>query len=174
MTVVTVATRMSPEEVAEVVDWVVAAGAIYQVNGGWAVDALVTRETREHRDLDVFLDSTFVPPLLEWLHGRGYHLAEDWRPVRVELAGERGRVDVHPMEIQDNGDGLQRGFGEQVFLHAARDRTMGVIGGREVVVACTARLRELRTGYEPRPVDLHDLRTLDRLRSCTDPWHLSA
>ena len=34
MTVVTVATRMSPEEVAEVVDWVVAAGAIYQVNEG--------------------------------------------------------------------------------------------------------------------------------------------
>ena len=94
MTVVTVATRMSPEEVAEVVDWVVAAGAIYQVNGGWAVDALVTRETREHRDLDVFLDSTFVPPLLEWLHGRGYHLTEDWRPVRVELAGERGRDEA--------------------------------------------------------------------------------
>nr|WP_255524196.1 lincomycin resistance protein LmrB [Terrabacter sp. MAHUQ-38] len=154
---------MRAAEVAEVVDWVVAAGAIYQVNGGWAVDALIARETREHRDLDIFLDSTFVPPLLEWLQGRGYHVTEDWRPVRVELACEHGRVDVHPMEIQDNGDGVQRGLGGQAFIHPARDRTMGVIGGRDVVVACAARLRELRTGFEPRPVDLHDLRALDRL-----------
>jgi lincosamide nucleotidyltransferase A/C/D/E len=67
------------------------------------------------------------------------------------------------MEIQANGDGIQRGFGQEVFVHAAHDRTVGVIGGRDVVVACAARLRQLRTGYEPRQVDMHDLKVLDSL-----------
>ncbi|MEW1952974.1 lincomycin resistance protein LmrB [Terrabacter sp. NPDC080008] len=127
------------------------------------MDALAARETRQHHDLDVFVDSTTVPPLLEWLQDRGYHIAEDRQPVPVELAAERGRIDVHPMEIHANGDGIQRGLGEEVFVHAVQDRTVGVIGGRDVIVACAARLRELRTGYQLRPVDVHDLEVLDPL-----------
>ena len=163
MTDMTLSTRMPADEVAEIVDWLVAAGATYQVNGGWAVDALAARQTREHRDLDVFVDSNSVESLMAWLGDRGYHVTEDWLPSRVELAAEGGRIDLHPMEIRANGDGIQRGLGDQVFVHAAQDRTVGVIGGREVVVACAARLRQLRTGYEPRSVDVHDLGVLDRL-----------
>ncbi len=163
MTAMTLATRMGADEVAEVVDWLRDTGATYQVNGGWAVDALAARETREHRDLEVFLDAATVPPLLAWLLSRGYLVVEDWRPIRVELAAERGRVDVHPMEIQANGDGIQRGFGQEVFVHRALDRTVGVIGGRDVVVACAARLRQLRDRYVPRPVDVHDLKILRHL-----------
>ena len=100
---------------------------------------------------------------MAWLGERGYRITEDWSPTRVELAGERGRVDVHPMAIDAHGDGVQRGFGDEVFIHAAEDRTVGTIGGREVVVACAERLRQLRSGYEPRPVDLLDLAVLDRL-----------
>ena len=163
MTAMNPATRMPADEVAEIVDWLVAAGATYQINGGWAVDALAARETREHRDLDVFVDSNSVESLMEWLSERGYQVTEDWRPIRMEMAAEYGRIDVHPMEIRANGDGIQRGLGDEVFLHATQDRTLGVIGGREVVVACAARLRQLRTGYELRSVDVHDLGVLDRL-----------
>ena len=157
------AEQMPAGEVIAIVDWLTAAGATYQVNGGWGVDALAGRQTRPHRDVDVFVDDTATPALLTWLGDRGYRITEDWRPIRAELAGDRGRIDVHPMAIDANGDGVQHGVGEEVFVHAAKDRTVGTIGGREVVVACAERLRQLRTGYPPRPVDLLDLAVLDRL-----------
>ncbi|HEU4675013.1 MAG TPA: hypothetical protein VFS29_03440 [Motilibacteraceae bacterium] len=141
----------------------VAGSVTYQINGGWAVDALAGTQTRPHRDLDRFVDVTAMPDLLPWLESRGYVITEDWGPLRVELASATGRVDVHPMTIQSNGDGIQQGLGDEVFVHPAVERTVGVIGGREVVVATPARLRELRTGYELRPVDHHDLGVRDRL-----------
>jgi lincosamide nucleotidyltransferase A/C/D/E len=157
------AEEMPAGEVVAIVDWLTAAGVTYQVNGGWGVDALAGRQTRPHRDADLFVDDTAMPALLTWLGERGYRVTEDWLPTRVELAGDRGRVDVHPMVIDASGDGVQRGFGEEVFVHAARDRTVGTIGERQVVVASAERLRQLRSGYAPRPVDLLDLAVLDRL-----------
>ncbi len=154
---------MPANEVRRIVDWLEDAGATYQINGGWAVDALVGRETRPHQDLDLFLDTDVVVDLMTWLAARGYQVTEDWRPVRVELSGAKGRVDVHPMQVLDNGDGIQEGLGDDTFVHAARDRTRGEIEGREVFVASAGRLRQLRRGYEPRAVDLHDLAQLDRL-----------
>lgn len=159
----TLARLMPADEVVAVVEWLIARDVTYQINGGWGVDALVGNETREHRDLDLFVDSTTVPRFLQWLSARGYHIVEDWLPVRVQLASERGRVDVHPMKLGVNGDGIQQGFAQDVFVHAAQDRAVGLIGGIEVVVASADRQRQLRTGYETRPADLHDLKVLDHL-----------
>lgn len=156
-------TTTDAAEVLAVVDWLESRSVVHQINGGWAVDALVGRRTREHRDLDVFVDDRAVDALLVWLLQRGYAVAEDWRPVRVELRGDRGRVDVHPMRILDSGDGLQAGFGDEEFQHPAASRTRGTIEGCPVVVADAARLLELRQGYEPRPEDLHDISLLEDL-----------
>lgn len=82
----------SAQEVALIVDWLETAGITYQVNGGWAVDALAGAQTRAHRDLDVFVDAGAAPRLLTWLSERGYAIVEDWRPIRVELTSATGRV----------------------------------------------------------------------------------
>lgn len=121
--------EMGAAEAARVVSWLEARAATYQVNGGWAVDALVGRQTRQHHDLDVFLDSAVIPELLEWLQSRGYTVEQDQRPVRIELCSEKGCVDVHPMDVGSNGDGLQQSFGEDVYVHRASERTTGVIAG---------------------------------------------
>lgn len=155
--------NMPAEEVLRLVDHLVATGAIYQLNGGWGVDALVGTETRPHRDLDVFVDAEAVPSLLDWLAGRGYETLVDWLPVRAELGGPCGRVDVHPMVLDERGDGIQQGLDGEEFVHASADRTVGRIAGREVVVASADRQRRLRTGYALRDVDRHDLAMLDRL-----------
>ena len=154
---------MRGDEVIRIVDWLEGAGVIYQINGGWGVDALVGRQTRPHRDLDVFIDTVHQIDFMSWLYSRGYRVVEDWRPVRVELVGPKGRVDVHPMRIDAAGDGVQQGLGDEVFVHAARDRTSGRIGGHAVVVASAERLRELRDGYVPRAIDHHDIEQLDQL-----------
>jgi len=149
-------------EVLAVVKWLTDVGAVYQINGGWAVDALAGRQTRPHRDVDVFVDERYVPALTDWLRDRGYVSADDWLPVRLEMASRRGRVDVHPMRLDEQGNGVQQGLGE-TYRHPAKDRVTGLIGGRQVVVANRRRLRELRRGYVPRPVDQHDLDILDQV-----------
>ncbi|MGN6242533.1 MAG: nucleotidyltransferase domain-containing protein [Motilibacteraceae bacterium] len=125
--------------------------------------SLSREETRPHQDLDPFIDTVAVPRLLSWLQSRGYEATEDWRAVHVQLVSTAGRVAVHPRTIQANGDGIQQGFGDEAFVHPAAERAVGVVGGRDVVVATPARLRELRTGYEPRPLDNLGLGVLDGL-----------
>lgn len=160
---------MPAEEVLAVVDWLEARGAVHVITGGWAVDALIGRATRPHRDLDVIVEAGACDALTRWLRGRGYEVVVDWLPIRVELRRGRCGVDLHPMKVDGHGDGVQAGFGTRVFEHRAADRTRGRIGGRRVVVATAARLMELHRGYEPRPEDLHDIALLRRLLQSDEP-----
>ena len=148
---------MDAASVRRIVDWLEERSIVYQVNGGWAVDALHGSQTRSHGDVDVFVDVAVVHALIEWLEDLGFAIVEDWRPIRVELRAGVRAVAIHPMEIDAQGDGVQRGFGGDIHVHRERDRAVGVIDGRAVVIACADRLEELRDGYELRPQDFHDL-----------------
>ncbi|WP_307806947.1 nucleotidyltransferase domain-containing protein [Naasia sp. SYSU D00057] len=156
---------MPSDEVMTVVEWLEHSGAVYQVNGGWAVDALVGRQTRVHRDLDVFLDEAAVPRLIAWLTERGYTEETDELPARVELRRGEQVVDVHPMALDAEGNGVQRGGGDAEFVHRATDRTRARVAGRPVTVARVERLIELRRGYRHRDVDAHDLAQLRRIQA---------
>jgi lincosamide nucleotidyltransferase A/C/D/E len=155
--------QMTAAEVVRIVAWLDANSVVYQVNGGWGVDGLVGRQTRPHHDLDVFVDRDHEVAFLAWLTSRGYRVTEDWRPVRVELSSALGRVDVHAMRLDAAGSGVQQGIGGEVYVHAPEHRVIGRIDGRAVVVASAERARQLRSGYPPRAVDLHDLALLDDL-----------
>lgn len=151
-------------EVVTILEWLEEHGVTYQVNGGWAVDALVGRQTRPHADVDIFLDETALKAACSWLAERGYVSETDWLPARIEMCAGAQRVDLHPMTIDAEGNGLQRGrTGEVIFRHPAAERTTGIIGGHIVIVATATRLRQLRAGYEPRGVDSHDLALLDQI-----------
>src|SRR4051794_7917248 len=49
-----------------------AAGILVWIDGGWAVDALLGRQTRQHDDLDIAVEERHVPALREILARRGY------------------------------------------------------------------------------------------------------
>ena len=156
---------MTSGAVADLVSWLEEAHVTYQVNGGWAVDALAGRQTREHSDVDVFLDAEKLHVAVDWLESQGYEQVVQELPVRVELRRGEDAVDLHPMVLDSEGNGVQQGFGDEVFHHRSDRRTVGSIDGRRVVVAALDRLVELRAGYEPRPVDEHDLAILSDLTS---------
>jgi lincosamide nucleotidyltransferase A/C/D/E len=151
---------MTAIEVHAIVEWLETRAVVYQINGGWAVDALVGHQTRPHRDLDLFVDAAAVDDILGWLTARGYAAETDWLPARLELRSGPLRVDLHPMVLDSDGNGVQRGLGDELFEHSRAMRTLGVVSGRAVVVATATRLRELHEGYEPREVDVHDLQLL--------------
>ena len=142
------------------------AGCRTWVGGGWGVDALVGRQTRDHRDLDLAVDAAHEGEALAVLARRGYRVTTDWRPVRVELvAPGRGWVDVHAVTFPDDGSGhgRQPGLDGTWFDYPPEALGHGRLGGRRV--PCLTRDQQLlfHQGYRPRAVDLHDLALLDRL-----------
>ena len=158
---VTDAVGMTPAEVHRVVDALTGAGCAAWLVGGWGVDALVGRQTRRHRDLDLLVDATVEAAALEALGRLGYRLAVDWRPVRFELRAPPARcVDLHPVAFDENGDGVQAGPDGTTFRYPAGSFTTGAVGGRAVRCLTAARQRELHHGYAPRAVDQHDLALL--------------
>jgi lincosamide nucleotidyltransferase A/C/D/E len=140
------------------------AGCSVWVVGGWGVDALVGRQTRLHRDLDLALDARNETVALRVLERRGYRIETDWRPVRVELVAEgRGWVDVHPVVFDAAGHGRQADVGGGKFDYPSEAFDQGTLGG--VRVPCLSRDQQLtfHSGYAPRAIDLLDLAQLERL-----------
>jgi lincosamide nucleotidyltransferase A/C/D/E len=148
------------EEVLDVLADLGRAGCRCWVGGGWGVDALVGRQTRAHRDLDLALDAQGEAAALEVLARRGYRVETDWRPVRVELVSPVGRVDLHPVVFDGTGHGLQAGLDGAVFRYPPGGFRTGLLDG--VPVPCLAAEQQLRfrQGYAHRDEDRHDLALL--------------
>ena len=58
---------MDEEEVARVLQLAEIAGIPVVVDGGWAVDALLGWQTRDHSDLDLAINQQYLPRLLNIL-----------------------------------------------------------------------------------------------------------
>jgi len=154
------------EEVRAVTTRLEDAGIAYWVAGGWGVDALVGRQTRAHRDLDVAVDAVRLEEALAVHAELGYRRETDWLPVRIELAADGERwVDVHPVAFPDGpgGDGRQAGPGGSWFDYPAEDLVTGSIEGHPLPCLSAARQRVFHAGYPPRPVDEVDLALLAQL-----------
>jgi len=143
-----------------------AAGCSVWVGGGWGVDALVGRQTRPHRDLDLAVDARHESAALGALQSRGYRLETDWRPVRVELvAPGRGWVDLHPVAFGADGHGRQAGLDGGHFDYPPDGFGEGVIAGQRVRCLSVEQQQRFHDGYHPRDIDRHDLALLRRLQA---------
>lgn len=142
-----------------------AARVRYWLEGGWGVDALIGHQTRPHRDLDIDVDATQETLVLGVLHELGYVIETDWRPNRVELvAPGRGWVDLHPLRIDDDGSARQAALDGGYHEFPASYFTVGRLGDRTVPCVTKEAQIAFRGGYEPRPVDHHDLEVLESIR----------
>lgn len=143
-----------------------AADCVFWVGGGWGVDALVGRQTRPHRDLDLAVHAADEAVALDVLGRRGYAVETDWRPVRVELvAPGRGWVDLHPVAFDARGHGQQASLDGDPFDYPPEAFTTGRLDG--LTVPCLARdqQRRFHSGYPLRAADRHDLALLESLAS---------
>jgi len=140
------------------------AGVRHWPAGGWGIDALVGRQTRPHRDLDLAVDAVDLAAAVAVLADLGYAAETDWLPVRLELAapGERW-VDLHPVVFDAHGDGRQAGLDGGHFDYPAGELVVGSIEGHAMPCLSLTRQRVFHSGYPLRPQDVADLAELDRL-----------
>jgi lincosamide nucleotidyltransferase A/C/D/E len=152
------------EQVVDVLDRLAAVTGTAWLGGGWGVDALVGRQTRPHSDIDLVVDAGDLPAVLDLLHGLGFADAEDWLPVRIEVAHPDGRrIDLHPAVLAPDGSAVQAGPAGTTFDYPAGCTTTGRIAGREVSCLTAARQLTFRQGFDLRPVDHHDIAQLRTL-----------
>ena len=99
-------TETTAQDVLAILDLAEELGVKVWVDGGWAVDACLGRQTRRHADLDLALSSPDMGILARALRARGYSTAprDDSRSTNFALGDEEGReVDLHAAELYPPG-----------------------------------------------------------------------
>jgi len=154
---------MKAETVLEVLDVLGASGISAWVDGGWGVDALLGRETRQHDDLDLIVALEQVERIREALGVRGFGPAADELPVRFVLShAQLGGVDFHTVTFDTAGGGVQPQPNGSTFRYPPEGFVWGMIGDR-AVRCVSAEIQVLcHLGYEPKEKDIHDMSRLHR------------
>lgn len=161
---------MGVAEVQAVLDALDAAGVRVWLEGGWAVDALVGRQTRAHRDLDIDVDVEREAAAIDALRALGYRVDGDFRPNRVELVAlRRGLVDLHLLTFGEDGNAVQFGMAGERYPCPATSFGTGTIAGRTVGCLTAQQQIAWHAGYELRDVDRHDLALLRALLERSAP-----
>jgi lincosamide nucleotidyltransferase A/C/D/E len=126
---------MEATEVVRLLDLFEHEGIEVWIDGGWGVDALLERETREHDDLDLVARLADASRIIALLEGSGYELVAGAPPKSFVLVDPSGRqVDVHPVvfdEARGGGVYVTEDGGEWVYPARGFDGR-GRVVGREV------------------------------------------
>jgi lincosamide nucleotidyltransferase A/C/D/E len=133
------------------------------IDGGWAVDAVLGEQSREHSDLDVVVEVTDVPRLRALLGTYGFLEVPrpDTRPWNFVLSDPGGRqVDVHVIAIDEHGHGAYGPALEGAAYTSESLTGTGSIAGRHVRCIEPSWLLRFKSGYEPRSTDRHDVAAL--------------
>jgi lincosamide nucleotidyltransferase A/C/D/E len=153
---------MRAEDVLRVLGALRGAGVDVWVGGGWGVDALVGRETRPHRDLDLMHRAEQEPTMVAALAAAGFAQTLDWRPVRFVVARPDGlEIDLHPLVFAPDGSAVQSSLeADRPFRYPARCFVTGCIGGTAVPCLSAEQQAYFHQGYAPKERDQHDMALL--------------
>jgi lincosamide nucleotidyltransferase A/C/D/E len=153
---------VTPDRVLQVLTILHSAGVHAILDGGWGVDALLGRETRDHGDLDLVVALEDVPRIQAALGPLGFTLHEGQLPVRFVLRRCEEQLDFHTVTFDADGGGVQPQPDGGSFRYPPEGFVTGSVGG--VPVACiSAPVQVLcHLGYEPTDKDARDVLQLCR------------
>jgi lincosamide nucleotidyltransferase A/C/D/E len=134
------------------------------VGGGWAIDALVGRRTREHADLDLWVEASDLEGLFAAFADQGLDRVHPWpgdRPWNFVLHDAVSRrVDLHLYEPLEDGR-LHYGSVTAPFVFDADSLSgTGDIEGQPIRCETADFALRNHTGYPIRDVDRYDVATL--------------
>lgn len=99
---------MQAEEVIKLYKLLQENGIEVWIDGGWGIDALLGKQTRQHKDLDIAIYHKDKPKLRKLFEERGYKDVaradtSDWNFV---LGDGKSEVDVHTFVFDDKGNNV--------------------------------------------------------------------
>ena len=140
--------------------------------GGWGVDALLGRVTREHKDLDLLLHVSDLPRYTAIVHSHGFDRKLEWsesEPIQVEgvrfdsafvdAHGDGRQIDVHVIDVDGEGAVIQ--FYKDPWL-LPPDTVAGIGTVEGMTVRCVSRAAQLvmHSSYELPEKHRGDIRLL--------------
>ena len=164
------------EDVISIYQCLLGNGIRVWLTGGWGIDALLGRQTRPHKDLDVLVLLDDVIRMRALMAADGYGLKELWSENRFVVDGDgvetatafvlqdpSGReLDVHAMRVDEQGNGMPAWEAEGLILGSQDLAGKGVIDGTDVRCLSVEMQLLVHTGYELPEVQLRDLELLHR------------
>ena len=154
---------MSVSDVLEIADLLGVAGVRFWVDGGWGVDVLLRRQSREHDDLDLVIDIDQTQSAKAALSARGFSPTEDEFPTRFVMSDASGRkVDFHPLTFDWKGGGIQQLQQKGSFYRYPPDgfQSSGQLYGYTLRCISAEVQMECHLGYDPEEKDVHDMKLL--------------
>ena len=108
------------EDVISICKQLSAAGIMVWLTGGWGIDALLGKQTRPHKDLDVIMLLEDVPSLFDLLGSLGYTLKLIWEENLWVTDAHKNKIatafvlhdsvgrefDAHAMNLDEYGNGI--------------------------------------------------------------------
>jgi lincosamide nucleotidyltransferase A/C/D/E len=130
------------------------------IDGGWAVDALLGKQARPHKDLDIVIQKKDIPALMMLLK------AQEYKEIKLDIAQPhnfvladdyRHEIDVHVIALNDNGDGMYGPIENGVVFPAASLTGKGKIGNLQVNCISPEYVVKFHSGYELKEKDCQDI-----------------
>lgn len=129
------------------------------IDGGWGVDALVGRQTREHNDIDIFVEKAHAEPFTQMLISNGYcEVAMEYTSTdhTAWQDSTKRTIDLHLFEFVNSE---QLSFLDNVYP-AEILSGKGVIDGIEVKCLTPEAQVMYHQGYQQKEKDVQDVMLL--------------
>jgi lincosamide nucleotidyltransferase A/C/D/E len=149
---------MKAENVLNVYNLLRDAGITIWIDGGWCVDALLGRQSRDHTDLDIAVSRKHADRLKQLLGSEGYceKVGSDSSAWNYILVNEvDGQIDVHVFDFDEHGNNI---YG--IEYPKASLSGKGTINGQEVDCIAAEWMFKFKTAYKPKQKDLQDVTAL--------------
>jgi lincosamide nucleotidyltransferase A/C/D/E len=134
------------------------------LSGGWAIDALLGEQTRQHSDLDLWLQAPAFEGAFRVFVEQGVDRIHPWpgdRPWNFVLHdGRSRRVDLHCYETFADGSIQYGSILDPFSLPATALSHKGIIDGVPLRCEEPSWALSFHTGYPPRSSDRHDVTRL--------------
>ena len=154
---------MEVAELIRVLELLSSSGIEVWLDGGWGVDALLERQTREHDDLDLVAHLDDSARVIAALEAVGYELVVGAPPKSFVLVDDSGRqVDVHPVVFDDSRGGgvYQMDDGDEWVYPMEGFTGRGKVAGIDVKCLSPEVQVLVHDGYELTDKDYVELRLL--------------
>ena len=119
-------------------------------------------QSRSTATLDLAIRADALDDTLEALKAKGYHVAQDGLPVRIELSDATSNVDLHPLHYDSDGRVLA-GRSRRSPFHLS-GQCLGCRSHRRSDVTCLSarQQRIFHTGYELSDIARQDMALIER------------
>ena len=163
---------VTAEDVIEIYKKLSTNGIQVWLTGGWGIDALLGRQTRPHKDLDVIMLLDDMVRMTELLSMNGYELDVLWSENRMarDMNGnetatafvlkdaEEREFDAHALTMDDQGNGMPAWDEAEDFIFKRADlEGLGTVAGFTVRCITPESQIVCHSGYELPEKQLKDL-----------------